>query len=94
MAALQTPDYGSSLLNKSCTLTPLIALVDREHAAAGLLMLYLTCCCTCAAGLIARNLDLNRPRYKKTAAYGHFGREPVSDFTWEKVIDLKAKVKA
>ncbi len=46
------------------------------------------------AGLIARNLDLNRPRYKKTAAYGHFGREPVSDFTWEKVIDLKAKVKA
>jgi len=46
------------------------------------------------AGMIARHLDLNRPRYKKTAAYGHFGREPVSDFTWEKVIDLKAKVKA
>ena len=46
------------------------------------------------AGMIARHLDLNRPRYKKTAAYGHFGREPVSDFTWEKVIDLKATVKA
>ena len=45
----------------------------------------------CAAGLIARNLDLNRARYKATAAYGHFGREPTSDFTWEKVIDLKAK---
>ena len=44
------------------------------------------------AGMIARNLDLNRPRYKKTAAYGHFGREPTSDFTWEKVVDLKSKV--
>ena len=72
----------------------LVALVYREHAAAGPLMLCLTYCSACAAGLIARNLDLNRPRYKKTAAYGHFGREPVSDFTWEKVIDLKAKVKA
>ncbi len=73
---------------------PLVALLCKKHAAARLLTQYLTCCCTCAAGLIARNLDLNRPRYKKTAAYGHFGREPVSDFTWEKVIDLKAKVKA
>ncbi|MCX6768230.1 MAG: methionine adenosyltransferase domain-containing protein, partial [Candidatus Micrarchaeota archaeon] len=30
-----------------------------------------------------RNLDLLRPIYKKTAAYGHFGRtEP--EFLWEK----------
>ena len=28
-------------------------------------------------------LDLRRPVYKKTAAYGHFGRED-DDFTWEK----------
>jgi S-adenosylmethionine synthetase len=28
-------------------------------------------------------LDLHRPIYQKTAAYGHFGRED-SDFTWEK----------
>jgi S-adenosylmethionine synthetase len=28
-------------------------------------------------------LDLRRPIYKKTAAYGHFGRND-SDFTWEK----------
>jgi S-adenosylmethionine synthetase len=28
-------------------------------------------------------LDLKRPIYRKTAAYGHFGRED-SDFTWEK----------
>ncbi len=34
------------------------------------------------AGLIAM-LDLKRPIYQSTAAYGHFGREE-SDFTWEK----------
>ena len=33
------------------------------------------------AGLI-RALDLLRPIYKKTAAYGHFGRE-IPEFTWE-----------
>ncbi len=27
-------------------------------------------------------LDLKRPIYRKTAAYGHFGRED-ADFTWE-----------
>jgi len=32
---------------------------------------------------IIRMLDLRRPIYKKTAAYGHFGRED-EDFTWEK----------
>ena len=32
---------------------------------------------------IIKYLDLKRPIYKKTAAYGHFGRnEP--EFTWEK----------
>jgi S-adenosylmethionine synthetase len=37
-------------------------------------------------------LDLKRPIYRKTAAYGHFGRED-ADFTWEKTDkadDLKA----
>jgi len=34
------------------------------------------------AGII-KTLDLRRPIYKKTAAYGHFGRND-SDFTWEK----------
>eukprot|EP01026_Neomeris_dumetosa_P017113 TRINITY_DN16538_c0_g1_i1.p2 TRINITY_DN16538_c0_g1~~TRINITY_DN16538_c0_g1_i1.p2 ORF type:complete len:388 (-),score=64.36 TRINITY_DN16538_c0_g1_i1:406-1569(-) len=33
-------------------------------------------------GLIGRSLDLKRPRYQKTAAYGHFGRDD-PDFTWE-----------
>ncbi|WP_158515594.1 methionine adenosyltransferase domain-containing protein, partial [Kitasatospora sp. MBT63] len=32
---------------------------------------------------IIRDLDLLRPIYAKTAAYGHFGRED-ADFTWER----------
>lgn len=47
---------------------------------------------------IRRHLDLNKPIYAKTAAYGHFGRKPGRDgsFSWEKtdlVKDLKAAVK-
>lgn len=34
-------------------------------------------------GAIIRDLDLRRPIYEKTAAYGHFGRND-PDFTWEK----------
>jgi S-adenosylmethionine synthetase len=34
-------------------------------------------------GAFRRELDLHRPIYQKTAAYGHFGRED-HDFTWEK----------
>ena len=41
-------------------------------------------------------LKLNNPIYKKTAAYGHFGRKPGEDgtFTWEKtnLVDLFKKV--
>jgi S-adenosylmethionine synthetase len=33
-------------------------------------------------GAIVRDLDLKKPRYFKTAAYGHFGRND-ADFTWE-----------
>ena len=32
---------------------------------------------------IIKSLNLLRPIYRKTAAYGHFGRED-DDFTWEK----------
>ena len=45
-------------------------------------------------GAIIRDLDLLRPIYSKTAAYGHFGRED-ADFTWEKTDrteELKAAV--
>jgi S-adenosylmethionine synthetase len=34
-------------------------------------------------GAIVRDLDLRRPIYRKTAAYGHFGRAD-ADFTWER----------
>jgi len=33
-------------------------------------------------GAIIRDLDLRKPIYQKTAAYGHFGRDDVK-FTWE-----------
>jgi S-adenosylmethionine synthetase len=47
-------------------------------------------------GAIIRDLDLRRPIYRKTASYGHFGREE-ADFTWERcdrVAALKAAVGA
>ncbi len=36
---------------------------------------------------IRERLELNQPIYARTAAYGHFGREPLSDggFSWEKL---------
>jgi S-adenosylmethionine synthetase len=45
---------------------------------------------------IIRDLDLLRPIYQATAAYGHFGRE-LPDFTWERtdrVDDLKSAATA
>jgi S-adenosylmethionine synthetase len=43
---------------------------------------------------IREHLKLNAPIYKRTAAYGHFGREPDADgFTWEKT-DLVDALKA
>jgi S-adenosylmethionine synthetase len=34
-------------------------------------------------GAIIRDLDLRRPIYRKTAAYGHFGRDDI-DAPWER----------
>jgi S-adenosylmethionine synthetase len=36
---------------------------------------------------IAQHFELRRPIYRRTAAYGHFGRE---DFPWEKLDQLDA----
>jgi S-adenosylmethionine synthetase len=44
-------------------------------------------------GAIRRDLDLHRPIYQKTAAYGHFGRED-HDFTWERTDRADALRKA
>ena len=43
-------------------------------------------------GAIIDELDLRRPIYRKTAAYGHFGRE-LPEFTWEKT-DKAEELKA
>jgi S-adenosylmethionine synthetase len=44
---------------------------------------------------IREHLQLNRPVYARTSAYGHFGRSPDSDggFSWEKT-DIADKLKA
>jgi S-adenosylmethionine synthetase len=44
---------------------------------------------------IRRGLKLNRPIYRRTSAYGHFGRKPDSDggFSWEKT-DLVSALKS
>jgi len=43
---------------------------------------------------IRRSLQLNKPIYQRTAAYGHFGRKPEKDggFSWERT-DLVAELK-
>ena len=40
-------------------------------------------------GAIVRDLDLRRPIFRKTAAYGHFGRDD-HDFSWEKTDKAEA----
>ena len=43
---------------------------------------------------IRTHLKLNKPIYEKTAAYGHFGRQPEGDlFPWE-TVDLVDDLKA
>jgi S-adenosylmethionine synthetase len=47
----------------------------------------------CRPGALARDLNLREPKYNKTAAYCHFGREPFEEngmkfFSWEDPVDL------
>jgi S-adenosylmethionine synthetase len=44
---------------------------------------------------IRKHLDLNKPIYARTSAYGHFGREPDREggFSWERT-DLADKLKS
>jgi S-adenosylmethionine synthetase len=44
-------------------------------------------------GAIIRDLNLRRPIYRKTAAYGHFGRDDI-EFPWEKTDKAAALKKA
>src|SRR6186997_358260 len=41
-------------------------------------------------GAIVRDLDLRRAIYRKTAAYGHFGRTDSADYTWERTDKVDA----
>ena len=45
---------------------------------------------------IRTHLDLNRPIYARTSAYGHFGRAPEADggFSWERTDLVEALKKA
>jgi len=45
---------------------------------------------------IRTHLDLNRPIYARTSAYGHFGRAPDADggFSWERTDLVEALKKA
>jgi len=52
--------------------------VDRERIEEGIKQVF-----DLRPGAIIRDLDLRRPIYRKTAAYGHFGRAE-RDFTWER----------
>jgi S-adenosylmethionine synthetase len=47
----------------------------------------------CRPGALIRELDLLRPIYQQTAAYGHFGR-PEKDFTWEQTPKAAALAEA
>ncbi len=44
---------------------------------------------------IREHLGLNKPIYARTAAYGHFGRQPEKDggFSWEKT-DLAENIRS
>ncbi|MEM8632859.1 MAG: methionine adenosyltransferase [Pseudomonadota bacterium] len=65
-----------------------VAPVDIERAVASVMDL--------TPRGIRDHLGLNRPIYERTAAYGHFGREPEGDggFSWEKTDLVEALKKA
>ena len=54
-------------------------MVDEEKIAAAVREVF-----DLRPAAIARDLDLRKPRYKQTAAYGHFGRTGDA-FTWERI---------
>jgi S-adenosylmethionine synthetase len=56
---------------------------DTEHVPVGRIQALIREHFDLRPGAIIRDLDLRRPIYAKTAAYGHFGRSD-PDFTWER----------
>jgi hypothetical protein len=47
----------------------------------------------CRPGFIIQALDLLKPIYRQTAAYGHFGRSE-KEFTWEHTDKVEALIDA
>ena len=65
---------------------PLSLMIDTfgtEHVAVEIIERAVRTTFDLRPGAIIRDLDLRRPIFEKTAAYGHFGRED-PDFTWER----------
>ena len=74
---------------------PLLIMVDTfgtAHVDESVIERAVTTVFDLRPGAIIRDLDLRRPIYEKTAAYGHFGRED-ADFTWERT-DRVAQLRA
>jgi S-adenosylmethionine synthetase len=61
----------------------MVETFGTETVASSLIAALVTECFDLRPGAFREYLDLHRPIYQKTAAYGHFGRED-HDFTWEK----------
>jgi len=72
-----------------------IDLGDKNNSLAAKLEMVLPKLMDLTPSGIRSHLDLNKPIYARTAAYGHFGRKPDLDggFSWEK-IDLVEKIKS
>ncbi|MEL6607432.1 MAG: methionine adenosyltransferase [Pseudomonadota bacterium] len=77
---------------------PLSIYVDTHgtgHADAAAIEAAVARCMDLTPRGIRTHLDLNKPIYQRTAAYGHFGRAPEADggFSWERT-DLADALKA
>jgi S-adenosylmethionine synthetase len=72
-----------------------IDLGDKNNSLAAKLEMVLPKLMDLTPSGIRSHLELNKPIYARTAAYGHFGRNPDLDggFSWEK-IDLVEKIKS
>jgi S-adenosylmethionine synthetase len=67
----------------------MIETFGTEHVSVGVIEAAVSKVFDLRPGAIIDALDLRRPIYRKTAAYGHFGRE-LPEFTWEKTDKVDA----
>jgi S-adenosylmethionine synthetase len=81
--AIGVPEPVSLLVNTFGTGT-----VSDEKLASALRQVF-----DCRPGYIIQELNLLRPIYKQTAAYGHFGRSE-KEFTWERTDRAEALIEA